>query len=286
MRTPTSHPNSGGAGPTMQPHQDPRWTKKWRIEASRGQMRTTGPERAQAHVQALIAQHGVSVRSIGEVAGTGPAIISDLNRGIRRGMMKETEAKILAVTPAAIFSRPNQTGYVPSIGARRRLQALLVMGWRHQDLSPRLGFRTGTLNHQAGEWISQRKHDAVKELYAQLWNVKGPATALSVRRIAKAGYAPPLAWDDDTIDDPAATPDTGAKIYAQGRAPEGALKHADAVVEDAEFLVDSGCTWHNLPGRLNIAPLALERALHRAGRGDLIHRAKTMTERLRYSHAS
>lgn len=263
-----------------------QWQKKWRLDAAKGQLRTTGPAKAQAHVQALVTNYGVSVRSIAEIAGTGPQIISELNRGICTGMKVTTEHRILAIRAQDIFNRPNARGSVPAIGARRRLQALMVMGWRHQDLAPLLGFRTANLNHQAGDWISKQKHEGVKELYDRLWNVKGPAGQQSLSRIAKAGYAPPLAWDDDTIDDPNAVPDLGARVYAQGMAPEGAPRHTDAVLEDVEFLLDDGCTWQELLYRLECSTEALERLLHRAGRGDLITRAKSMTERLAYSRAS
>jgi hypothetical protein len=54
----------------------------------------------------------------------------------------------------------------------------MAIGWRHQDLTPRLGFRSANLVHQAGHWVSRQKHDAVKDLYDRLWDQRGPATAL------------------------------------------------------------------------------------------------------------
>lgn len=265
---------------------DPRWQKQWRIERARGQRRTARPQRVEAHVRALVSEFGVSIRAIADAAGTSPSVISQLNRGVCTGLRTTTEASILKVQAQDIFNRPNPRGSVPNIGARRRLQALMVMGWRHQDLAPLLGFRTTNLNHQAGDWITKQKHDAVKDLYDHLWNVKGPAGAQSLSRVAKAGYAPPLAWDDETIDDPNATPDLGARVYAQGQAPEGAVKRADGLVEDAEFLLEDGCTWPELVARLGTTADALERLLHRAGRGDLITRAKTMNDRLALTRAS
>lgn len=264
----------------------PRWQKQWRIERARGQRRTAGPGPAQAHVQELVSGYGVSVRAIADAAGTSPAIVSELNRGVSTGMRTATEKRILAIQAKDIFNRPNSRGSVPNVGARRRLQALMVMGWRHQDLAPILGFRTTNLNHQAGVWITKQKHDAVKDLYDRIWNVNGPAGAQSLSRVAKAGYAPPLAWDDETIDDPNAAPDLGARIYGQGQAPEGALKYSHAIIEDTEFLLEDGCTWPELLARLKTTEDALERLLHRAGRGDLIRRAKTMNERLAFARAS
>lgn len=164
--------------------------KRWRVERARGHKRTTDPKRAQIHVQTLTASYGVSIRAIAETAGVTPALISELNRGICPGLKVSTEKAILAVTPHAILNRPLRTGFVPNIGARRRIQALMAIGYRHQDLTPQVGFSTGTLLHQIGEWISKAKHDAVVELYDRLWNVPGPAPATSRVRIAKAGYAP------------------------------------------------------------------------------------------------
>ena len=263
-----------------------QWQKQWRHDAAKGMKRTTGPEKAQAHVQALVATYGVSARSIAETAGVAPQLICDLNKGVRAGLKVASERRILAVRAQDIYNRPNARGSVPAIGARRRLQALMVMGWRHKHLAPLLGFRTTNLNHQAGDWITQQKHDAVMDLYDRLWNVKGPAGQQSLSRIAKAGYAPPLAWDDDTIDDPNALPDLGARVYSQGRAPEGAIRYSDAVVEDAEFLLEDGCTWPELLARLGLSAEALDQLLYRAGRSDLINRAKTMSERLAFARAS
>jgi hypothetical protein len=45
------------------------------------------------------------------------------------------------------------------------------------------------------------------------------------RLAARRGWAPPLAWDDDTIDDPAATPATGARERAWS------TRHDETVVE-------------------------------------------------------
>lgn len=273
-------------GNQVKPSDTYRWQKQWRVERNRGLKRTTGPERAQAHVQELTNSLGVSIRAIADASGTSPAVISELNRGICHGLMVRTEKAILAVKPEDILGRPNLNGSVPNIGTRRRIQALMAMGWRHQDLTPLLGFNSGNVVHQAGNWITRRKHEATKGVYDRLWNQRGPATRISLARVAKAGYAPPLAWDDDSIDDPNAEPDLGAKVYAQGRPPAGAIRRSEAIVEDVEFLLNDGHTWSTIPDRLGTTPAALDRQLHREGRSDLINRAKTMTDRLAYARAS
>lgn len=264
----------------------PAWRKRWRIENERGLKRIVDPGKAQDHVQTLVSEHGVSLRGIAEAANVSAFIISDLNRNLKQSIHRDTEKAILAVTAEAVLARPNAEGFVPNIGGRRRIQALMAMGWRHQDLTPLLGLNTANIVHQQGEWFTKRKHDAIKDLYGRLWDKRGPATTLSINRITKAGYAPPLAWDDETIDDPNAVADFGTKVSGRGPAAEGTVPKADAVVEDVEFLLDEGLTWDAITDRLGMNPKSLDKNLRRLGRADLIHRGKTMTERRAYSRAS
>lgn len=270
----------------MKPSDAPQWRKRWKIDNARGIKRVVDAGKAEAHVRALVTRHGLTLRGIADAAGISPYIVSNLNRGLKAGLHRDTEKALLAVTPEAVRARPNSEGMVPNIGGRRRIQALMAMGWRHQDLTPMLGINTANIIHQQGEWFTKRKHDAIKGLYDRLWDKRGPATTLSINRVIKAGYAPPLAWDDDTIDDPNARPDLGARVYAQGMAPEGAIRRADAVIEDVEFLINSGSTWHEILQRLNTNHDALEKLLYRAHRGDLINKAKTTNDRRAYARAS
>jgi len=248
---------------------DPVYHKRWRVERARGMKRTTSPARAEAHVRALVAA-GMSLRGIADASGTTPTVISHLNRGMKTRLTVRVEEKILAARAADVFNRPNRDGFVPNIGARRRVQALLAIGWRHTDLTPLAGFNTGTMNHQAGDWISRTKHDAMKRVYDQLWNQPGPAGASGRARVVKAGYAPPLAWDDDTIDDPTAIP---AGIV-------DANKTAGRI-EDIEFLITTGTSWDEIGPRLGLTEDAAEKFLYRAGRQDLIKKAKQLASEFR-----
>lgn len=240
-----------------------RWRKQWTIERSRGLKRTTSPQRAQVHVQALTAQHGFSVRAIADASGVAAGTISELNRGVCSGLKVSTEQLILAVTADQILNRPNREGFVPNIGARRRLQALMAIGYRHRDLSPKLGFNSALVLSQAGSWISQRKHDKVKEVYELLWATPGPVPLTSRVRVANRGYLPPLAWDDESIDDPSAEPETG-----------DTTKKGEALVEDVEFLVRTGATTEEIEQRTGMEWPSIERRLHRYGRNDLVAGAK------------
>lgn len=245
---------------------DPKYHKKWRIERERGLKRTTPALKAQIHVQSLTVQ-GVSVRSIAEAAGTDASTISELNRGIKKSITHAREAKILAVTPEAIFERPNPEGFVLNIGGRRRIQALLYMGWRHKDMTEWFGFSSALVLSQVGNWISRRKHDAIKAAYDQHWNQQGPS-AKTTRLAIKAGYAPPLAWDEDEIDDPEAIPAGVEETSSYGVT-------AETHVEEAEFLLAAGTAPAEIPARLGLSASGLEKSLHRAGRHDLVKKLNT-----------
>jgi hypothetical protein len=108
---------------------------------------------------------------------------------------------------------------VDATGTIRRIQALAWNGWPLTWLSGRLG---GDSTHarkilaRAGT-VAAATERAVRALYDELWNQEPPvSTAWDRRAVAKAreharqrGWVPPMAWDDDEIDDPDAQPADG-----------------------------------------------------------------------------
>ena len=101
-----------------------------------------------------------------------------------------------------------QPGFTSSIGTRRRLQALAAIGWRWSDLGDLLG-----TTWQAVQYIAAGHHptvwtstaDRVEAVYELLSGTPGPSPTARHRAAAK-GWAPPLGWDDDQIDNPDARP--------------------------------------------------------------------------------
>jgi hypothetical protein len=100
---------------------------------------------------------------------------------------------------------------VDSVGISRRLQALVALGYNTVEL--------GRLLDRSPAWVSQLLHNRkpkvngdtardVIELYDQLSMTPGPSQQARDRAIRR-GWMPPLAWDEDTIDDPAAAPNPG-----------------------------------------------------------------------------
>ena len=97
------------------------------------------------------------------------------------------------------------TGHVPRVGAVRRVQALLAMGWSHHEIAAAGAANTPRLLTGDGDLVTVQRWRQVRDVYDRLCMTPGPSP--QTRGWAKAlGYAPPLAWDEASIDDPGARP--------------------------------------------------------------------------------
>lgn len=124
-----------------------------------------------------------------------------------------TAEKILAVraTPDLLA---NGTP-VPAIGTVRRLRALIALGYPVQHLAEHL-----PIGYEQAQRIAARGPDTVTNEVARATTVLYDRLSLTVppdtwvhrrtqRTAQRRMWAPPLAWDDATIDDPDATADLG-----------------------------------------------------------------------------
>lgn len=151
-----------------------------------------------------------------------------------------------------------RTRTIDGTGSRRRLQALSAIGWSQPELARRLGITQGPLWRlmQPGRRVHRGTAARIAALYDRLWNQPPPAgqSATRSRRDAKAkGWAPPLAWDDDTIDDPAAEPQ-GMRAHVGER---GGTR------ESVAELLALGYTRAGIAQQLGITEAAVEQAEHR-----------------------
>lgn len=93
---------------------------------------------------------------------------------------------------------------VAATGTRRRLQALMAIGWPTAEICARLGW-TGRRSRDMitqimhRDRVHRRTRDAVAALYEQLSMTPGPSQCAR-SRAAVLGYLPPLAWDDPDHD--------------------------------------------------------------------------------------
>lgn len=143
--------------------------------------------------------------------------------------------------------------YLDVTGTRRRLEALAAIGWpttvvaEHLQLAWRQVYSWRTT---ACTRIHRRHAAAVTAVYDQLCATPGPSDRTR-RRARTVGLAPPLAWDDHTIDDPTATPDTG-------RRPRSRVDDADVT-----HLSRFGLTRDQIADRLGVTPDSLRDILAR-----------------------
>lgn len=164
---------------------------------------------ARDHVLALRAA-GMGPKRIAEVSGVPHGSLAKLIYGDKRRGMEpskrirpETAAKILAVEPDLYPG-----GIVDGIGVRRRLRALVALGYSQSHLARRLGVEPTNfyrlIHGKPGRGVSEANRKATGALYDEL-AMKLPPERGAVRARAAAarhGWVPPLALDDDRLDDP------------------------------------------------------------------------------------
>jgi transcriptional regulator with XRE-family HTH domain len=184
--------------------------------------------------------------------------------------------------------------HTPAIGTTRRVRALHALGWTAPELGQRLGLSAGRVRQLLdgnAEKVKPETVDRINRLYAEL-SMSAPPDKRNRRRgevnvhertrrlCRRKGWVPPLAWNDDEIDDPTATPDVGD---TPDRVNGGTGRRSTDVAEDVAFLLehDPTLTSAQLADRLGYqGKSAIQHALDRAGRRDLLARlARNAEER-------
>lgn len=234
-----------------------------------------------AHIRQLMAA-GIGLKQVTKHTGINGGVLCKLMYGVpetgrvpSKRILKANAAKILALNPDDPTLLAGGVR-VDSTGTRRRLQALVHQGWSVNQLAAHADTDRQRLDGALhGRDVTKTTADTVAALYDRLWDTeppratRGEKTAYARARniAAAAGWVGPLAWDDESIDDPAATPDTGQVVRDLG---SGTRK---VHLEDVEFLMDQQTyTWDGLAARLRVRPNTIDVALRRAGRQDLIDR--------------
>lgn len=154
------------------------------------------------HVDALRAL-GWTWEQIAAAANLSAYVAYNVRSGRSRWVRAESVAALLAVPLVPVDSHRG----VDSCGIRRRVQALAWMGWPAGEIARRAGTTRASLATLTlpTRRPSRALHRRVAAVYEQLCTVPGPSR-IAAGRARGLGFAPPLAWDEDTIDDPAARP--------------------------------------------------------------------------------
>lgn len=197
-------------------------------------------EPVRAHVR-MLCGFGIGIpqtRRLSEVSNGSMSLLmyGRGNRPPSRRVRTQTADRILTVKPSIDAVAPS--ALVDGTGTRRRLQALVAIGWPQIELARHTGVDKMTINDQVrliSTTIYGSTARTVRTLYDQLWNVDPRTRGVTERWVEEAramakdrGWAPPGAWDDDYIDSPAATPDAGEEVARYV-----------AIAEDAKWLMDT-----------------------------------------------
>lgn len=200
------------------------------------------------HVMKL-SEYGIGYKRVAQIAGVSITGVRSLVHGrqdpgprygeLPKRIAREKAAKILAVE-AKVENLGRRQG-VPSLGAVRRVQALVTQGWSITKIGNRL--------HMSGEnfWsiiqkdvIGAGTFRRLADLYEELWNQLPPQEThrdrISVSRAKKYAKArnwlPPMAWDD--IDTDPHAPVADEALMTDEMAIELALEGEDVKLSSAE----------------------------------------------------
>lgn len=234
----------------------------------------------------MLAEHGLGLKRVAKLAGVSNSTLGNVvygrterGEGPQKRLERRTAEAILAVKPGVEIAACGAR--VDATGTHRRLQALVAIGYSISSLGRRLGILVSNMDGPMGASAEVTAATArkVRELYDELWNQpyhpdewKLKVAASRARNLAKArGWAPPMAWDDDAIDDPTARPEG---IVTSNRTR---MRRED-IAEDVHDLLRAGCGAADIAERIGMAASDVARILDRAGRHDLARWLRTGCE--------
>lgn len=210
--------------------------RKKRNAYGRSNLVDAGP--ARDHVAALMAS-GVGLKQIVKKSGVSQGVLWKLVYGKNGGtpsrrVTRATMDRLLTLDPADRTLTADGARVDPT-GTRRRLQALACLGWSVNQLAEHAGADRQPFDQaMRGGEITARTAHTIAALYEHLWDTPAPArdhrekisVSRATNRARRESWAPPLAWDDDTIDDPAAGPMTLAADAEVNEVDEVAVARA------------------------------------------------------------
>jgi hypothetical protein len=170
--------------------------------------------KVRAHVLAL-RELGWTYTQIAKEAEVSTWVPHKVATGAQQRVLEESERSILSLR----LERYGSHRGVDGTGTFRRVEALQWMGWPLNGIGTRIGLKPYTLNtlRWRKEPVSYRVAHAIAVLYDELSHLPGPSKQTATKA-KNRGYAPPAAWDEDTIDDPAAKP-AGVRAKPRHRRP-------------------------------------------------------------------
>lgn len=183
---------------------DYRYMSALRLDHHRGRRRRTDATQTRVHLERLLAAGWLQVQ-IARTARLSHRVLT----AVLAGQSTVTNATARAILNIPIGPAPGDARDVDATGTVRRVRALVAIGWPLAQLAPRFGLYETALGIIArGERTHVRATtaDTIALDYRNLSRLPGPSARARNDAVRK-GWPSPAAWDEATIDDPAAQPD-------------------------------------------------------------------------------
>lgn len=176
-------------------------------------------EPARKHLKRL-RRRGWGIRAVSKETGVSKSTLQRVlygtpSKGIRntKTVKAELSERILAFTPIATRKKYADTKIelTDSTGSRRRIQALMARGYSLPVLAIEDGSKSDKFKRVlASQRVLATTADEISRLYDKLWDKNPPSRTvgerisigMSKKLAADNGWLPPMAWDDDEIDNP------------------------------------------------------------------------------------
>lgn len=196
------------------------YAKRRQYDADRGAVRRVDVAPVRRHVQRLLDGGFTWYQIAGATDGKVTAQqVKNLILGRRDGgevtwVYPHTFEALLAVTPQQ--AREGASILIDAAGVHRRIQALRWMGYPLATIAEHLGVTyAGVHRYLHQPEVRTDTAEAVKRVYDRLAMTPGPSER--ERWIAyRRGWVPPMAWDEQSIDDPDAEPDLSLVVCIVG----------------------------------------------------------------------
>ncbi|WP_404351866.1 helix-turn-helix domain-containing protein [Phycicoccus jejuensis] len=180
------------------------WEVSWRRERAAGAPGRYVPAEPSMERLARLRDAHVPLRALARGTGLSATAIRSILDGEHTHVQRRTAARVANLSLARVYGEQAR-GHVPRIGAQRRIQALMALGWPHEAIAAAGAQNTSNVLNSGGHLMTAARWREVRDVYERLSMTPGPSP--ETRGWARSlGYAPPLAWDEDAIDDPTAEP--------------------------------------------------------------------------------
>jgi hypothetical protein len=241
-------------------------------------------EPVRAHMLAL-RQAGMSEPAVARRLNIPSTYFKNLLRGSNgrppgQKVWREVGEAVLAYWPV-LADFPDRALIDPT-GTIRRVRAMQTLGWSQARIGTELGQSENNFRSRlSAKTVSARFARRVAGLYDRLWTERPEDHGVQPYVADRVGRMPlrpravhgPLAWDEDTIDDPKALPATDACEAGRdgGRERCGAVADGRAVIlgrDDRREVLAHLYEWTNdttaeIAARLEMTPAAAERQWER-----------------------